>query len=259
MARRKYIRNPAAVRPRDASDLIAPVPDGTAKVLIDIRDYLLDYLRAWKQLGNVQIRSLMAESLPQKGFRSEPHELADEGIGLAIPLLNLIASMSRVVIKKGSTIDGRALTTNEAKRWLASGEPGLRDSRYSERIKEFGQKGAQHRTSASRSNQQRWHELGKKLRAQHPTWSNSRLAAGIVWALGDNLARKFKIRNPGWNSHRIDREVKAALKNNSANTIRQWIGTTKLARKPDGRLRPRQVRTPTLAFASKCWHECGRV
>lgn len=112
--------------------LYGSLPDGASIVLKEIVGYLRSYLLEERRIKEPRVRALMAAALPPETrashFRSVPRELEDEGIRVAIGLLNTLSSIFRV--KDGQiALDGEPLSVQESYAYLLSGRDGLRGAK----------------------------------------------------------------------------------------------------------------------------------
>lgn len=168
------------------------LPEGTAIVLNDIVAYLREYLFDERGFSESQLRKLLAESLPpihkrREGFRSVSKETEDEGMRVALGVLNSIASVLRVRDgqitprdKGGVAKCSEPLSKDEAVRWLFSGEDGLNRHRYLGRQRATARRGAEARSEKRQDREHAWQKIGMPLRTKHPEWSNNRLAQSIA-------------------------------------------------------------------------------
>jgi len=126
------------------------LPKGTSIMLSGIISYLREYLLEERRFSRAKVRALLAENLPMihgpgKGFRAVSKDLEDEGVRVALGVLNSIASVLRV--RDGQIkLDGRPLSAGDAISLLFSGRDGLRGARV--------KKGGSKRGADTRAGQQ---------------------------------------------------------------------------------------------------------
>jgi hypothetical protein len=153
-----------------------------ADIVADLRQYLLDE----KRLTKATLRKFLADTLPRKGFRSVSQRAEDEGVRVALTVLNSIASV--VKVRDGQhKLDGRPLSKAEGTLLLLSGRAGIDRHRYMERQRTTAKKGSRIRSETRAHRERCWLEIGTPLRQKHPEWSNSRLATDISRATEHRL------------------------------------------------------------------------
>lgn len=152
------------------------LPDGTSIMLREICDFLRTYLLDDRAFSEARVRALLTKSLPpivpkklskkRKTFRSVPRELEDEGVRVAIGVLNSIASVLRVKDDQIKS-SGQPLAADDATSFLLSGTDGLRGAKV--------RRGGSHRATDTRDARRYRHaEMQKQIdeiSMSHPKWS----------------------------------------------------------------------------------------
>lgn len=167
------------------------LPEGAATVLGDIVANLRQYLLDEKGVTETELRKLVAEILPHKGLpkglRSVSHRAADEGVRVAIGVLNSIASVLRV--RDGQyKFDGQALSKPDAIVLLLAGHDALQRHRHMERQRTNARKGSQVRSENREHREAQWLPIAQTLRGQHPEWSNVKLATQVAHSKGVSVS-----------------------------------------------------------------------
>jgi hypothetical protein len=150
--------------------LLGSLPEGTSIVLADILAYLRQYLFDERRLSKVAVWKLLKESLPsvsepRKRFRSVAKDLHDEGVTVALGVLNSIASAARL--------------DEEKARLLLSGTDGLRGAKVRKGGGKRGSDTTQRRTSRIRQIQQTFGDVAH----QYPKKSYRDLARTVAGRL----------------------------------------------------------------------------
>jgi hypothetical protein len=104
----------------------------------------------------------------------------DEGVLVALNTLDIILSALRV---EGLALDGRKFDRGEALALLLSGREGLNRHHHMKRQRENAKKGADLLIEARESREANWLPTARRLRHQHPDWSDSKLANEVVRAI----------------------------------------------------------------------------
>ena len=160
----------------DFDAIFGRLPSEAAGALHDIVAYVRHYLLKTRRLSVSRVKHLAAQLIPRHGFRSLCPEVDDEGIIVALGVLNSIASVLRIVDGKFK-LNGRPLSGADAITYLVSGSISVR-RRQQQRAS--ARKGSQQRTDARKRREARWIEIARPLRGKHPDWSNAELARHVA-------------------------------------------------------------------------------
>lgn len=163
------------------------LPDDAAVVLRDIVVYLRQYLLDERRLSKKALRKLAAESLPMNGYRSVSQRAEDDGVRVALSVLNTVCSVMEVGDFQ-QKLDGQPLSKSEAIMLLLSGRTGVQRHRHMERQRTNAKKGSQARTEGRRNREARWLAVARPLREKHPDWSDSTLARNVTLSKGVSVS-----------------------------------------------------------------------
>jgi hypothetical protein len=182
--------------------VLGSLPGETSLVLSHIVEYLREYLFDDKRFSKRKVRKLLEEALPtvhaprrvekktargrqyesveNSGFRSVSTALEDDGVRIAIGILNSIGSSVLRIGDGQIKLDGQLLNSIEVTMYLLSGRAGLARHRYMERQRTAANKGSQTRSETREHHERRWVEIGTPLRQKNPELSNMALAKHIA-------------------------------------------------------------------------------
>lgn len=163
--------------------VLGSLPSGSSQLLADILAYLRWYLLTERKLREPQVRALLSKSVPPihkpgQGLRSVPRNCDDPGIGLAIGILNSIASALKLE-NRSVKINGREYSGADAVALLLGGRDGLRGMKV--------RLGGAHRGSDTRMSAQAVDDLHREMQraineeaSSHPDEGFKKLAERVA-------------------------------------------------------------------------------
>jgi hypothetical protein len=165
----------------DFNGVFGSLPKEAAAVLHEMLAYVRHYLLEERRLTEAQVKKYAAQLIPASGFHSVSAQAEDEGIKVALGVLNSIVSVLRVEDETYKA-NGKSLSKRDAIAHLVSGSDGVRGMKVREGGGHRGSWDAGEDTQEQRIQKQQ--DKVNEVARQNPDWPFRRVANHVSQLLG---------------------------------------------------------------------------